>query len=45
LNSKKRKVEAVDKQRRKDKNRRKYTKPEDRVDIKEKSAAVVEVED
>ncbi len=44
-NAKKRKVESVDKARRKDMNRRKYTKPEDRHDVKEKAAAVVQVVD
>ena len=44
-NAKKRKSEAVEKERRKDKNRRKYTKEEDRVDIKEKAASVVKVVD
>ena len=44
-NAKKRRADAIEKVRRKDKNRRKYTKVEDRVDVKEKEASIVKVVD
>ena len=45
LNAKKRKAEAVEKEHRKDKNRRLHTKPQNQKNVKEKSSSVVKVVD